>query len=626
MHEARRPVPNEEEVLSYLEKLSNWGRWGDDDQRGTTNLITPAVTCRAASLVEEGISISLALEMRTVPPGRYEAHEVTGPVQRHMLNTGQGLDEPDRVESRYGGASRFSAHTEWLGFGFHGPTITHVDAFSHVSWDRKLYGGAPAASVTSQQGATSGAVTALADGVMTRGVLIDAPKVRGVPWLEESEGVFPEDLEAAEAMGQFEVGEGDAVVLRTGYRKRVREVGHMDHFKKPGWHAACLPWLHERNVAMIGSDVACDVAPSGYETIRIPCHVVCLVAMGMPILDECDPEQLAEICERLGRYEFLLTLAPLRISGRYGQSGESHRHLLRGSRRPNGSICPPRPSPDDRRTARRIDNRTYSSVSWSSVAGQENLIEATQDGVRTLTLNRPHRHNAFDDALYDALYSAVRAALEDSKIRVLLLQGAGRSFSSGRDSAVLGQHGEEGMFVFARRAQELNRRLYESPKPVVAAVRGYALGMGLETALAADIRIVSTDVEMGLPEVRYGLVTDNGGASQLAVLAGPARAKYLLMSGQRIDAALASAWGLAEFVVEPERLDEEAFRLAASIARAAPLAVEYAKDLVNMQTRTAIANGMRAEMLAELALFSSADYQEAKTAAREKREPKFRGR
>lgn len=308
--EASPRVPTEDEVVGYVEQLSNWGRWGPDDQLGTLNFVTPEVRQRAAGVVRDGVTVSLAMEMRTVPPH-------LGPVQRFMMLTGQGLGEEDRLPGLFRGA-RMSAHTEFVAFAFHGPHITHLDAFSHISWDRKLYNGAPAAHVTSWDGATTGAVTAMADGIFTRGVLVDVPRLRGVEWLEESEGVFPEDLEAAEAELGFTIGEGDAVILRTGYRRRVAVHGEMEHVKKPGWHAACMPWFHARNVALIGTDVACDVGPSGYRSIAVPVHVIALRAMGMPILDECDLEPVAEAAARLGRWEFLLTMAPLRLQGGTG--------------------------------------------------------------------------------------------------------------------------------------------------------------------------------------------------------------------------------------------------------------------------------------------------------------------
>jgi kynurenine formamidase len=203
---------------------------------------------------------------------------------------------------------------------FHGYSVTHLDALSHYFWDGTMYNGRPAAKVTSAQGATVHAMSALPDGVTTRGVLLDVARVREVRWLEPGEGVFPDDLEAAEQLAGVRVEAGDAVLLRTGYGARKHERGPDDvrAVGRAGWHAACLPWLHERDVALIGCDTAQDVHPSGYPSMRSPVHAIGIVAMGLWLLDNCDLEELAATCERLGRHEFQLQLAPLRIAGATG--------------------------------------------------------------------------------------------------------------------------------------------------------------------------------------------------------------------------------------------------------------------------------------------------------------------
>jgi kynurenine formamidase len=232
-----------------------------------------------------------------------------------MLTTGQGLDDEHRVNGSR--TTRGSGAVEYIGFVFHGFDITHVDALSHVHWDRKMYGGAPAEHVNSFSGAASLPVTAMREGIMTKAVLIDAPLVRGVDWLDAGEGVFPEDLDQAESQLGVTIEEGDAVLLRTGYLRRKEEKGPSTE-GKPGWHAASLPFLHERKISLIGSDVDLDVTPSGYEWAAYPCHTITLRAMGLPILDASNLEELAATCARLGRYEFLLTVNPLRIEGGTG--------------------------------------------------------------------------------------------------------------------------------------------------------------------------------------------------------------------------------------------------------------------------------------------------------------------
>ena len=140
------------------------------------------------------------------------------------------------------------------------------------------------------------------------------------PWLDPGEGVYPEHLEAAEARQNVRVEPGDAVLLRTGYGRKKGEVGReqLPAAGYPGWHAASLPWLHERGAAVIGADTAQDAMPSGYTEMNQPVHIVSLTAMGLHLIDNCNLEQLAETCERLGRWEFQFVLSPLRVSGGTG--------------------------------------------------------------------------------------------------------------------------------------------------------------------------------------------------------------------------------------------------------------------------------------------------------------------
>jgi kynurenine formamidase len=312
-------APSEDEVLGYHKSLSNWGRWGTDDQLGTINLITPEKRRAAASLVTEGINVSCAWDLSTMP----QVGDMFGPVQRHMLMTGEGLNDEHRVVPLHPvpgmDMSRQAGAAEYFGCVFHGVTITHIDALSHMFWDGTAYNGVPGALVNAMFGATSLAVTALRDGISTRGVLLDIPAARGVDWLEPATGVFPEDLEAAEAAQGVRVEEGDVVLLRTGYARQKRETGPIPpHEGQAGWHAASLPWLHERGAAAIGCDTGQDVVPSGYMTIGLPVHCVGMVAMGLTLIDNCDLEELSATCARLGRYEFFLTLAPLRLEGGTG--------------------------------------------------------------------------------------------------------------------------------------------------------------------------------------------------------------------------------------------------------------------------------------------------------------------
>jgi kynurenine formamidase len=316
-------TPSEDEVLSYFDALSNWGRWGSDDQLGTLNLITPAKRIAAAELVRVGATVSLAWDIGGSPPA-----DQPWPPQRFMLATGQGLADEHRVVAaatpeQSGGATarrRSAGAAEHIGLVYHGHTVTHIDGLSHIFWDGKMYNGKPAELVTTTFGATHHAITALRDGVVTRGVLLDVAATRGVGWLEPGEAVYPEDLEAAEVQQSVIVSEGDVLVMRTGYGKKVRDQGPDDVARggRAGWHAACLPWLRERGVAAIACDTAQDAIPSGYPSFRNPIHEVGIVAMGLWLIDNCDLEALAGTCAASGRYEFLFTLAPLRWVGATG--------------------------------------------------------------------------------------------------------------------------------------------------------------------------------------------------------------------------------------------------------------------------------------------------------------------
>lgn len=304
--------PDEQQVRSWFSQLSNWGRWGPDDERGTLNHITPAHRAAAATLVTDGVGVSCAWDIDTAP----RADLPFGSPQRHMLAAGEGLADPDRV----GGPVEGGGTAEYLGLVFHGYAVTHLDGLCHMHWQGRLYNGVPASAVTTREGATRLAVTAIPEGITTRGVLLDVAAARGVDWLEPGDAVVPADLEAAASAEGVEVGPGDVVLLRTGYGAKLREQGPDDvgTAGRAGWHAACLPWLHERQVAAIGAETAQDVIPSGFATLRNPVHLVGIVAMGLWLIDNCDLEPLAAACGRLARWEFLLTIAPLRIAGGTG--------------------------------------------------------------------------------------------------------------------------------------------------------------------------------------------------------------------------------------------------------------------------------------------------------------------
>ena len=309
---SRKPTP-EAEVLGWFDGLSNWGRWGDEDRLGTLNQLSPAKRVAAAQGVRAGEAVSCAFDIRTgSQPG------ITVEAQRYMMATGLGLEEEGRPGLFDGG--RLGCAQEFIGMVFHGLNITHLDALSHCFWDGKMYGGVPASRISDLLGARAHDVLGLSQGVSTRGVLLDIAALRGVDVLTADDHVYPEDLEAAERAAGVRVEPGDVLLVRTGEGgARLREKrGYDPHRPRSGCQAACLPWFRERGVAMLGGDVPQDPSPSGYEQLSMPIHSVGIVAMGLWLIDNCNLEDLAEACQRHGRWEFQFTLAPLRFVGATG--------------------------------------------------------------------------------------------------------------------------------------------------------------------------------------------------------------------------------------------------------------------------------------------------------------------
>jgi kynurenine formamidase len=302
-------IPTEQDVLKMLETLSNWGRWGADDQLGTVNFITAAQRKRAAALVSEGVSVSCSRPISTDITA-----DTTVQPMRFMVDSGEGRDTAtlERNLQRRGAA-------EFIGMVFHGYTITHVDTPAHYFWNGRMYNGRSCNLVTSREGAQAEAVDLLRDGVVSRGVLLDVAAVKG-RWLQTGEGVMPEDLEAAEQAQNVRVEPGDILLVRTGYYGRRRAEGPRSPLKdgSPAVHVAALPWIRERSVAMLGTDTHNDVSPLPYPKIGNALHVVSLVAMGMWLIDNGNLEELAQACARYRRWQFMLTVAPLvleRVTG-----------------------------------------------------------------------------------------------------------------------------------------------------------------------------------------------------------------------------------------------------------------------------------------------------------------------
>jgi kynurenine formamidase len=177
-----------------------------------------------------------------------------------------------------------------------------------------MYNGRPAEAVVADRGARTGGIDLAHEGVVTRGVLLDIPRARGVRWLEDGEGVDGDDLERAEEQAGTRVEPGDVLYVRTGYGAR-RPGGSAD---MPGLTANSLEFIHARQPAIVATDSGTDAFPSGYPSITAPVHCVSMVAMGIWIIDNCDLEHAARRCAELERWHFMTTINPLRLKNSTG--------------------------------------------------------------------------------------------------------------------------------------------------------------------------------------------------------------------------------------------------------------------------------------------------------------------
>jgi kynurenine formamidase len=286
-----------QEFRELFDAVSNWGRWDEGGERGALNHLTPARVAAAARLVRSGTTITLSQPLET------EARiDVPEPADHHMTM----LPGDDGFAKDY------------IGLDYHNDGQSHIDAFCHVAFEGLLFGGSPASSVTAQ-GARADTIDVLKDGLVGRGVLIDVPRTRGVPWVEPGEHIFREDLEAAERAQGVRVEAGDILLVRTGHTRRLAELGPWNTPEaKAGLHPRAASFLADRCVAALGSDGNSDTAPSTTEGVGFPIHVLALNALGVHLLDYLQLEDAARHCEAVGRWEFLFAAAPLRIVGGTG--------------------------------------------------------------------------------------------------------------------------------------------------------------------------------------------------------------------------------------------------------------------------------------------------------------------
>jgi kynurenine formamidase len=281
------------EFDTMFQQVKNWGRWGTDDQLGAANLITEATRQRAAALVKIGLTVSLAHN-----PLTEKADDNALPFE-HSMNKG------------------FTTDTYRV--SYHGYSHSHLDALCHILYRDQTYNGYARADINTEAGCTKLGIDTLKQGVITRGILVDIPRLKGLPYLEPGTAIYQEDVEAWEKQAGVKIGPGDALLLRTGRWARRDELGPWAVGRNAaGFHASIAPWLKARGVAFLGSDAASEVMPSLVEGVNLPVHTLVITALGINILDNQDLERLSETAARLKRWAFMLTINPLPVTGGTG--------------------------------------------------------------------------------------------------------------------------------------------------------------------------------------------------------------------------------------------------------------------------------------------------------------------
>ena len=282
----------------WRQDFKTWGRWGPEDNKGASNLITPEKVLSATSLVSKGIVVSLAPPVPQVAAADVNEN---GLFRRTTNNITEG------------------GTTDNYQVSYHGLTVAHMDAWCHFFENGQMYNGIPVeGNLTAEDGCKQGSIMNWKDGVATRAVLYDIAQLKGVEWVDPGEPITRADLEAWEEMSGVRAGPGDVVLLYIGrWKRRAAEGPWRDQVA--GYYADTIPWIHERMPAFLGHDFNIDWNPRpGWEGMRNPIHVAVLNWMGVGIVECLDLEQAVSTARELNRYEFLITFAPLPVEGGTG--------------------------------------------------------------------------------------------------------------------------------------------------------------------------------------------------------------------------------------------------------------------------------------------------------------------
>lgn len=293
-------------IRELAKKVSNWGRWGADDERGTVNFITPEKIRQGAACVKKGTIFSLGLRFDGNGPQIGQGGRVN---PQHFMTATAGVVYPHSP-------FRFSDDVVVMPL----QCATQWDSLAHVHYDGQLYNGHSADTITTA-GAAKNSIDKQCEGIVSRGVLLDLARSAEVPRLEPGYAIKPADLEAAEKAQGVRAGSGDILLIRTGHLSVFKDdadrVGYMRMM--PGLSLSCAEWLHTREVAAVATDTnAVEVIPFEDNATPLPLHMVCIRDMGLTLGEMFDLDQLAADCAADGVYEFFFTAPPLKVTGAVG--------------------------------------------------------------------------------------------------------------------------------------------------------------------------------------------------------------------------------------------------------------------------------------------------------------------
>jgi kynurenine formamidase len=315
---AEDSTPSIETVRALASQVSNWGRWGSDDQIGTLNHVTSQDVVRAAELIRTGKRFSLSIPFDENGPQRPGSGR---PNPIHLMSvdgrdfmSGAGTPEQRDIRRRYLQNADdivilpLQSATQW-------------DGLAHVFFEQRLYNGYSADFITSS-GAKRNSVAQAVDRIVGRGVLLDLPNALNVPALDPGYPIGADDLDATCRAQNVHVGPGDFVLVRTGALKRVRDRSDWGDYAggpAPGLGLDSVPWLYQHNVAGVATDTwDIEARPSETPDVAQPVHILLLTFMGLYLGEIFDLEELAQHCARSGRYEFFFVAQPLNITGAIG--------------------------------------------------------------------------------------------------------------------------------------------------------------------------------------------------------------------------------------------------------------------------------------------------------------------